>query len=622
MKILNLLFKLKYIMLIILFMAINSIFSEEFESRWSNIRNCEELNSQEDEFAPVYDSFRQILYFNSTANKFSYFYQTKFFDSISFEIPKLTKGDLNKINNNQCCLSILSPSEAYFQTYKITDKYPIFNIFKLTYLKNSWSSPILVDSINTNSFTAFPAVSQDGSFMVFSSIRNGNSDDIDLFMTIKNQDGTWSVPVSIDELNSPGNEITPFIAGNDTLYYSSDGQEGTGKYDIYFSVRNGSEWLRPRPLIELNTEFDETDFKLINENLALFCSDRIGGKGKSDIYLVNKVSIKQKKNIETPIEITLKTQTLSIQVEKSYEYNIYPLFFRFNSNDIELLTEPARLNGTGLSLLDSLYINSLLTISDRLSNYPNSKIKITSNQNELLKEFFENKQVNFNQLEFVAHTDNSILIESYSEEIVKYNEIGKTEFIVNPPALDIIFDARPKEDINSCEIHILLDGKLSKIKEYSGTLPLQFLAKTNVFAEYIFNAERAVLMAIAKDKNDNIQNEELSFNIIREERRGKQFLFSNKNKYEVFFVNYESQLNSEISNFNSIIQSIKESASYSKSISIEYIDDSSKIIAEKLMKFLNNLKLSNIKLQKIEDITKFRYISNYNKLLRVLIEKY
>jgi hypothetical protein len=42
--------------------------------------------------------------------------------------------------------------------------------------------------------------------------------------------------VPIDELNSIGNEITPCFVSDTCLIFASDGFDGKGGYDLYFSI--------------------------------------------------------------------------------------------------------------------------------------------------------------------------------------------------------------------------------------------------------------------------------------------------------------------------------------------------------------------------------------------------
>jgi hypothetical protein len=65
-----------------------------------------------------------------------------------------------------------------------------------------------------------------------------NYGDWDIFITRKQDDGTWSAPEALgNTVNSKGNEIFPFLSPDGKrLYFSSNGHYGAGGYDLYVSV--------------------------------------------------------------------------------------------------------------------------------------------------------------------------------------------------------------------------------------------------------------------------------------------------------------------------------------------------------------------------------------------------
>jgi outer membrane protein OmpA-like peptidoglycan-associated protein len=65
----------------------------------------------------------------------------------------------------------------------------------------------------------------------------------DLYISTKDG-GSWTAPVPLPKsINTPGIEMTPFLApDNRTLYFSSDGHPGYGSADIYVTRRQGGGW--------------------------------------------------------------------------------------------------------------------------------------------------------------------------------------------------------------------------------------------------------------------------------------------------------------------------------------------------------------------------------------------
>lgn len=86
-----------------------------------------------------------------------------------------------------------------------------------------------------------PTFTADGNIMIFSTKLPNGKGNIDLWYT-KQTDKGWSNPVNLgDEVNTKGDEISPFFYNN-CLFFSSDGQaENYGGFDVYESNwNNGS----------------------------------------------------------------------------------------------------------------------------------------------------------------------------------------------------------------------------------------------------------------------------------------------------------------------------------------------------------------------------------------------
>jgi hypothetical protein len=117
-----------------------------------------------------------------------------------------------------------------------------------------------------------PAVSSDGSLMVFSSDRPPTSGGLDLFVTRKTPTG-WSEPSNLGAyINSNGHEWFPFLDSHNNLLFSSTGHSGYGGYDIYICSFNGKEWGLPRNLGKaINGVQNELGFSIHRGNkMALF----------------------------------------------------------------------------------------------------------------------------------------------------------------------------------------------------------------------------------------------------------------------------------------------------------------------------------------------------------------
>lgn len=153
---------------------------------------------------------------------------------------------------------------------------------KWTYPKN------MGQTINSAAKETQPSLSADGTTIYFASDRPGGKGKLDIWVSHQHDDGSWSKPQNLgDSINTPGEEMSPFIhQDNTTLYFSSDYHMGMGGFDLFKSTKNAEgKWSRPINLgYPINTHRDEIGL-IVNAkgNMAYFASDIDQRKGK-DIY--------------------------------------------------------------------------------------------------------------------------------------------------------------------------------------------------------------------------------------------------------------------------------------------------------------------------------------------------
>jgi hypothetical protein len=133
-----------------------------------------------------------------------------------------------------------------------------------------------------------PALSRDGSILVFSSDRLPTQGGLDLFVTYKTETG-WSGPVNLGEaINTSGHEWFPFLDGMNNLWFSSTGHSGYGGYDIFVCAYDGTTWGLPRNLGEyINGPQNELGFSIHPlKQLALF-SKTLPGESEGMAMMVS-----------------------------------------------------------------------------------------------------------------------------------------------------------------------------------------------------------------------------------------------------------------------------------------------------------------------------------------------
>jgi len=149
----------------------------------------------------------------------------------------------------------------------------------------NWSAPIrLPDYINMEGFTTtHPAVgwdqNTDTEYLFFSSDRPGGKGESDIWWSPINEEGAVGPPENLEVINTRYNDITPFFHNpSQTLYFSSEGHQGLGAYDLFKSEKRKDDWGVIENLGHpINSSFNDIYFSLNEEgDLGYFSSNRYG----------------------------------------------------------------------------------------------------------------------------------------------------------------------------------------------------------------------------------------------------------------------------------------------------------------------------------------------------------
>ena len=177
------------------------------------------------------------------------------------------------------------------------------------YAEDLKNNPVDVDvvpikSVNSKYPEYRPKVNAEENIMYFTSRRTGGSSEIlddegkyyeDIYFSEKKHN-VWSDPVLVQDLiNVQENSSCLFLSSDAQMMYLSmvnnDPKVGNIGRGIYESKLNGNHWTEPTFLDEsINSKYWETYASLdIYSNLLFFVSDRDGGYGGKDIWMVKKL---------------------------------------------------------------------------------------------------------------------------------------------------------------------------------------------------------------------------------------------------------------------------------------------------------------------------------------------
>ncbi len=133
--------------------------------------------------------------------------------------------------------------------------------------------------------------SPDGKAFYFVSDRKGTKGGLDIWVSYWDEEkGEWGDPINLgDSINTPLNEDGIFLhPDGKTLYFSSQGHNSIGGYDVFKSTYRHGKWTKAKNLgVPLNSPGDDIYFVVSSDgNYGYMSSERFGTLGEKDIFLV------------------------------------------------------------------------------------------------------------------------------------------------------------------------------------------------------------------------------------------------------------------------------------------------------------------------------------------------
>ncbi len=219
------------------------------------------------------------------------------------DIIKIFMGDMNsKYNDGPLCFTkdynsafitrnnIGKKNRAADGTYKLS-------IIIASFGKLGFDSVRPLNFTNPNYNYAHPALSPDEKTLYFASDMPGGFGGLDLYKSVKLENGTWGPPVNLGEVvNTAGNEVFPYVSPDGVLYFSSNGHDGLGGLDIYEAKIKEDKVVKIYNMGEpVNSVHDDFGYYLNPDDptKGFLSSNRKNGGMNDDIYnlsVLRKVS--------------------------------------------------------------------------------------------------------------------------------------------------------------------------------------------------------------------------------------------------------------------------------------------------------------------------------------------
>lgn len=230
-----------------------------------------------------------------------------------YTIPQ-TQLKFKNVNENEAVVSAISGDKIYIYNNK--------KLLEGTISSTSEKPIIMSSAINFDIYQNHASISKDGTKLYFTSESSKGMGGIDIFVSTKNNDGSWGTPENIgQEINTAFDEEAPYISDDgNTLYFSSKGHNGFGGFDIFKSSYENGKWSKPVNMgLPFNSPANDVFFIQNNNNMnGYFASSRAGGKGSLDLYKINFLN-------KIPDCTSAIAQTLDTKIN-SKEKNTYTIF--------------------------------------------------------------------------------------------------------------------------------------------------------------------------------------------------------------------------------------------------------------------------------------------------------
>ena len=208
------------------------------------------------------------------------FFMSSFIDG-KWTKPKNLGAPLNTPDNEGAQTITADATKMYFTACNRADGKGGCDIYFSEKRDGLWTRPRnLGEPINTSAKETQPSISADGRTLYFVSTRSGGKGGQDIWTSTLDNKGNWSKPVNLEEINTSGDESSPFIhLDGRTMYFASDGFPGMGQYDIFVTRKDSAgKWSAPQNLgYPINSRYSEEGM-IVNArgDRAYYSSDRDG----------------------------------------------------------------------------------------------------------------------------------------------------------------------------------------------------------------------------------------------------------------------------------------------------------------------------------------------------------
>ena len=201
---------------------------------------------------------------------------------------------LNNDYSNFLCSMMPDGNTIYVGNVYRPDSEPMPGVSVSYRTADGWSYPqrLEIDNFHNRGRNVLYQVGNDGKTLLMALERNESYGGMDIYVSRKQEDETWTEPVNLGgTVNTAADETTVFLASdNRTIYFSSSGHNGYGLNDVFMSRRLDDTWTNWTEPVNLgpniNTVGWDGNFSIPASGQYAYFVSSLNTYGKEDIFRV------------------------------------------------------------------------------------------------------------------------------------------------------------------------------------------------------------------------------------------------------------------------------------------------------------------------------------------------
>lgn len=298
-----------------------------------------EVNSEHLEYSAVmYNGYNQLLFTSRKEENGS----ITDVDGLAFENIYFTELDLTDNWKKPIPFNVeikeKRSHDATVQFFHSKNEMILYHdgqLYSATLKDGVWSKDHNLDLHSEKGSDTHCFITSDEKTIFFASDYLSDGEHLDLFVSHKEEDSEWSEPHPLNIFNTDLDEDSPFLANDSTFYFSSNGHNSMGGYDVFKSTydRVKEEWGAPENMgYPVNTVAEDI-YYTTDGKLAYLSSNRLGGYGSLDLYrvfLFNRVKVQGKllddnhePIVDAEIDIKYDTTTIKSYTDSNGDYELF-----------------------------------------------------------------------------------------------------------------------------------------------------------------------------------------------------------------------------------------------------------------------------------------------------------